>query len=93
MTNNVKDLVGLDTIKITGAMMFEQVDNSTGEVQGAFALKTDAGIFVGIAKNIYNAVDALLSVFTTKEIKAGIDAKVYSSDSDNGRAYLTLELL
>ena len=93
MDSNVKELAGLDSFKITGAMLFEQVDNTTGQVQGAFALKTDVGIRVGIAKNVYNAVDAMLGVYGKKEFLAGIEAKIVSSDTDSDRAYLHLELL
>lgn len=90
---NARDLVGLDSFKIHGALLFERLDNSTGEVQGAFAIKTDAGVFVGIAKNVYNAVRSLVQVYGAKEFSKGIDAKMCSSDVDSDRAYLRLEIL
>lgn len=93
LETNARDLVGLDSFKIHGAVLFERVDNSTGEVQGAFAIKTDAGVFVGIAKNVYNAVSSLLQVYGVKEFTKGIDAKMLSSEIDSDRAYLRLEIL
>lgn len=93
MEANARDLSGLDSFIIHGAMVYEITDNTTGQVRGVFALKTDAGMYTGIAKNVYNACKGMLAVYSDKDFKAGISAKMHASELDSDKAYMNLELL
>lgn len=91
--NSVKDFVELDSLTITGAAIYETTHPTTGEVTGAFILKTDIGVVTGISNQVYNAVEGMLDLYSTRELTAGVQARLRRNETDGDRAYITIELL
>lgn len=73
---NYKDYPSEQDGLLTGACLYETVDNTTGAVSGVSAVKIDGVIYSGISKNIYSSVETLLDLYTKDEICKGVKAKI-----------------
>lgn len=91
--SNLKELVGVDSFRLYGAALCQQVDNTTGQVTGSVVVRTDLGVYAGISRQVYNAIETMLELYTAAEFKGGIECRIVSSDVDSDRAYLRLEIL
>lgn len=82
------------TFVLTGAALLDDVDINTGAVKSSFALKTENGeIVTGIASSVYSTVDMILNVLTSKEIQSGVEVRLLTSESGQGRTFIKMEII
>lgn len=89
----LKELAAVDSFNLYGGAIYETSNPVSGEIVGAVAVNTDLGLFTGVSKQVYNAIEGVLEIYTSKELKEGIPAKIVSKETDGDRAYLIIELL
>lgn len=87
----MKDYTG-EALTMTGFVIYEDTkDDDT--VQVVTSVKTPNGFIGSTSANVRSTVEMIAEEYTPDEIKAGIDFIIRSSESKNGRKFLTLELL
>lgn len=71
-----RDLAGLDSFVIKGVALCDNINNMTGEGNGAVILSTSAGLVSGVSNGVYSAAETMLQLFTAAEIVKGITARI-----------------
>lgn len=89
-TGVMKDYVGKD-MTLFGYVIYE--DEKEGATQVVTSVKTSVGFIGSTSANIRSTVEMIAGAYTPEEITAGIPFTIRSSESKNGRKFLTLELV
>lgn len=87
----MKDYTG-ETLAMTGFVIYEDTKDD-GTVQVVTSVKTPNGFIGSTSANVRSTVEMIAEEYSPEEIKAGIPFTIRSSESKNGRTFLTLELL
>lgn len=87
----MKDYTGVSLI-MTGFVIYEDTKDD-GTVQVVTSIKTQDGFIGSTSANVRSTVEMIEAEYMPDEIKAGIPFTIRSSESKNGRKFLTLELL
>lgn len=85
----MKDYIGKD-LSMTGFVIYE--DEKDGATQIVTSVKTKDGFIGSTSANVRSTVEMIASEYTPEEIANGIPFFIRSSESKNGRKFLTLEL-
>lgn len=86
----MKDYVG-QKLLMRGYVIYE--DEKDGAVQVVTSIKSDDGFIGSTSANVRSTVEMIADTYTPEEIAAGIPFIIRSSESKNGRKFLTLELV
>ena len=86
----MKDYIGKD-LTMTGFVIYE--DEKDGMAQVVTSVKTEDGFIGSTSANVRSTVEMIASEYTDEEIASGIPFYIRSSESKNGRMFLTLELV
>lgn len=90
-TGVMKDYVGKE-MKLTGFVIYED-EKEDGTAQVVTSVKTSNGFIGSTSANVRSTVEMIASAYTPEEIADGISFIIRSSESKNGRKFLTLELV
>ena len=86
----MKDYIGKD-LTMTGFVIYE--DEKDGMAHVVTSVKTEDGFIGSTSANVRSTVEMIASEYTDEEIASGIPFYIRSSESKNGRMFLTLELV
>lgn len=89
-TGVMKDYVGKE-MKLTGFVIYE--DEKDGATQIVTSVKTPDGFIGSTSANVRSTIEMIAGSYEPEEITAGIPFMIRSSESKNGRKFLTLELV
>lgn len=89
-TGVMKDYVG-EEMTLFGYVIYE--DEKDGATQVVTSVKTSIGFIGSTSTNVRSTVEMIADAYTQEEIAAGIPFTIRSSESKNGRKFLTLELV
>lgn len=86
----LKEMKGKGPMTVTGAVLYEDVDKTSGEVKTILAIATDKGVFGTNSPTAREDFEALAAIYDAAI--PGDPIEVLSGTSKSGREFITIRL-